>query len=328
VKIQAFFIKLADNWPYKLSSIAAAVILYFSYQILSLDSKSFSVPLSVREYGSFTLVDQAPRFVRVTVRGVPEQLTSIQKSDIKAYIDTSFVSVSGLNSLPVHLELNEYFTLMEPLDIQVKPNMLSLAFEQNTYRWVPVKPLFSGSVPDGYELASWRLEPEYIKISGPVSAVESAAEVFTGGIDLRNKKADFKQTIKLETGSKKIRLIDSDEVSVAVQIKTQTSTRSFANLNTGIFNLNAELQLAKIPAQVTLVLSGPKARLSAFTPDTTAVQADFTDIRYPGVYTVPLRVNVPDSFSVVSITPVSLEIELAEKDAAVFLPAPSARVPQ
>ncbi|WP_428769099.1 CdaR family protein [Treponema sp. HNW] len=315
MKLHEFTAELFSNWPVKLFSIAAAVVLYFSYQLISLDSKSFSLPLQVREGGNFVLTESAPQYVRVTVRAKTDKLAVIQKSDIQAYIDTSSVTAAGPNSLQVKLELKDFFTLMEPLDIQVKPHTLLLSFEKNAYKVVPLKPLFFGTPAEGFEVSSWTVSPAAVKISGPESITESTSEVYTGTIDLRGRKTGFKAPITVEKSSKRIEILDVPDATIKVEIAASLGKRTFPNLPVGIFNLNGKLQTAGDMPKVSLVLSGGKKALEAFVPDNTTVQADFTDIDAAGTYSVPLRIYIPDEFSVVGIEPPLLKVELSENKA-------------
>ncbi len=317
MKMPDFLARLTDNLPIKLLAVAAAVLLFFSYQITTLDSKSFSIPLQVREGGSFALADDPPKYVRVTVRAKPEQTAAVQKSDITAYIDTSSVTASGVSSLSVKLGLKDYFTLMDPLDVQVKPNTLSLRFEQNTYKSVPVKAFFLGSLPEGYEVVSQTVEPENVKIAGAKSAVDAVESVNTVGIDLQNKTESFTSTVKIGNDLRRVHVADVRDVTVRVEIKAQALSRRFS-VSAQALNLHAGLEIAKELGEVTLILSGAKSALASFVPNESTVQADFADAHTAGTYSVQLRVNVPDEFSVVAVDPPVLEVELAEKSSDSF----------
>ena len=312
MKFREFTAELFSNWPVKLFSIAAAVILYFLFQIFSLDSKSFSVSLQVREGGIFVLTEQPPAYVRVTVRAKPDKLAVVQKNDIQAYIDTSSVTAAGVNSVPVKLELKDFFTLMEPLDIQVKPYRLSLSFEKVAYKTVPVTPLFFGTPAEGFETSSWTVSPATVKISGPESVIESVTEVYTGTVDLQGRNTGFKAPITIEKSSKRIQILDVPDSFIKVDISPRLDTRRFSNLSVQPFNLNAKLKPEQDIQKITLVLSGPKKVLDSFKPHASMVQADFTDIDKSGSYSVPLRIYIPDELSVVSIEPPVLEVELIE----------------
>lgn len=317
MKVPDFLTRLTDNLPIKLLAVAAAVLLFFSYQITSLDSKSFSIPLQVREGGSFALADDPPQYVRVTVRAKPEQTAAVQKNDITAYIDTSSITESGVSSLSVKLGLKDYFTLMDPLDVQVKPNTLSLRFEQNTYKSVPVKAFFLGSLPEGYEIVSQSVEPENVKIAGAQSVVDAVESIQTVGIDLQNKTESFTSAVKIENDLRRVHVTDVRDVTVRVEIKAQALTRSFS-VSAQALNLNSGLEIAKELDKVTLTLSGTKNALASFTPGESAVQADFADAHTAGTYSVQLRVNIPDEFSVVAVNPPVLEAELAERSSDSF----------
>ena len=316
MKFREFTVELFSNWPVKLFAIAAAVILYFSFQIVSLDSKSFSLPLQVREGGNFVLTEEPPAHVRVTVRAKTDKLAVVQKNDIQAYIDTSFVTEAGSTMLPVKLELKDFFTLMEPLDIQVKPYRLALSFEKVAYKTVPVKPLFFGTPAEGFETVFWTVSPQSVKISGPESIIESVTEVYTGTIDLQGRKTGFKAPITIERSSKRIQILDVPDSSIRVDISPRLDTRRFSNLSVQPFNLNTDLKIEQAMQKITLVLSGSKKVLDSFKPQSDTVQADFTDIDKTGSYSVPLRIYIPDELSVVSIEPPALRIELVENDSA------------
>ena len=317
MKVPDFLTRLTDNLPIKLLAVAAAVLLFFSYQITSLDSKSFSIPLQVREGGSFALADDPPQYVRVTVRAKPEQTAAVQKSDITAYIDTSSITESGVSSLSVKLGLKDYFTLMDPLDVQVKPNTLSLRFEQNTYKSVPVKAFFLGSLPEGYEIVSQSVDPENVKIAGAQSVVDAVESIQTAGIDLQNKTESFTSAVKIENDLRRVHVTDVRDATVRVEIKAQALTRSFS-VSAQALNLNSGLEIAKELDKVTLTLSGTKNALASFTPGESAVQADFADAHTAGTYSVQLRVNIPDEFSVVAVNPPVLKAELSERSSDSF----------
>ncbi|MGI5172368.1 hypothetical protein H0R92_02020 [Treponema sp. OMZ 840] len=319
MKVREFFAGLVDNLPFKLLSLAAAVILYFSYQIVSLDSKSFSIPLRVNDGGNFVLAEDPPQFVRVTVRGKPEQIAAVQKNDIQAYIDTSLVSSEGNAVLPVLLDLKDYFTLMDPLDVQVKPNRLILNCEPNVYKSVQIQPFFLGTLPDGYEIASQSIEPQNIKIAGAKSIVESTDVLYTGSIDLQNKTKSFTAFVTIENNLKNIRIPDNQRAEVKVEIKAQDLTRSLS-LRVQAVYLNPAFRPAKELQKINMVLSGAKKSLSAFIPDVSTVQADFTHVNGIGTYTVPLRINIPNEFSIVSINPPVLQVEIIEKESVTFPP--------
>lgn len=314
MSMQDFYARFFSNWSAKLVSIGVAVLLYFSYQILSLDSKSFSVSLQVRENGVLSLVDEPPSFVRVTVRGKPEQIAAVRKSDIKAYIDTSTVTAEGFADLPVKLALADYFMLIDPLDVQVKPHMLSLAFESSDSKMVPLKPLFSDAVPPGYEVRSWKITPANVKVSGPKSTISALEHIYSEALSLSGKKASFSVPLKIGTVAEQLTVEKPAKIVISIDIGTQLAQRTFADVAVNPLNLASSLVIIHPLKTVNLVLSGTKAELDSFTLPAQAIQADFTDVDKPGTYTVPLRVNVPDAFSPVDISESSLEVEVGEAE--------------
>lgn len=302
MKLRSFFEKLFDNWPVKLLSFGLAVLLYAAFQITSLDSKSFSVPLQMRAGGNFTATEAPPNSVRITVKGKTEEIAAIQETDIRAYIDTSVVIQPGATELPVKLNLSSNLALIDPFDVEIKPHSIKLTFDENGFAWIPVEPVFKGVIPYGYEMSSWQCTPSDIKIAGMKSIVDSITVAFADGVDLNERTEPFTTTAVLELGNNNIRALAENTVSVYVEIVPQIVNRVYEDITPQTFLLSPEFLLVQPLPLVSLELSGEKILLDDYNLRANALLVDFSGITEVGEYTISLRTNVPNEFEVISIS--------------------------
>ncbi len=73
-----FLGRVLADWPAKVLSLCAALLLFFFYQLNRLENRPLSVPLEVKVGADFVPASQYPRSVRVTTieLGVPAVLFS------------------------------------------------------------------------------------------------------------------------------------------------------------------------------------------------------------------------------------------------------------
>lgn len=308
-----FFAQLLHNWPIKFFSFLAALLLYFGYQILSLQTSSFSVPLIIKDETTLSMNDDPPKMISVSVRAKPEDIAKIRENDISAYINTSPVSASGQYDLPIRFSIANNLLGMDPLEITSRPSHLRLNFEEITFAWVPIKVLFVGEVSKGYYVDSWTTEPEYIKLKGPSSIMQSSRVVHADKIQLEGKKTSFQEKTTFSVLHPKLIAEYKGKITVNVVIKPNIINRQFDNIYIIPLHLNAQLDIENQLDSISLTLSGEELPLTQLQDKNILVEADFSFITEAGSYNVPLRVTVPDIFAVKNITKTNIEATVVEK---------------
>ncbi len=304
--------RLFNNWQAKLLSFGLAILLYAIFQIISLNTKSLSIPLEVRHGGNFVLAQNAPEFVRVEVRGKQEEIATVVEENIIAYIDTSKVTKEGSNTLIVALELDETLMLLDPLDVSVYPDNLRLEFEESSFSWVPIEPSFIGSPQEGYIVNSWVSSPSDIKIMGAKSIIDSTYVAYAKDIDLNDKTQSFSIVTEAETVSKEVRTLSEQSVSVFVEIIPEIIETIYENIIPYTGTLNTSFVLEQPQPQITFTISGEKNDLGSFVPAENIIELDLSEIDSPGVYTVPVITNIPLAYSLDDITETEVTIIVIE----------------
>jgi YbbR domain-containing protein len=187
----AIFAKITEKWPVKVLSLAAAVIISIFYRMNNLETRFFTVPLSIVSSDILLPVNSVENAVRVSVRGKPEEIQPILAEDIEAYIDLRKYTYEGNYKTPVQIRKKGSALGIESLEISVLPIEIPVTLDQKMTRTVNVFPVLHGSVAQGYELTNQSLIPASVVVEGPRSIFDSHIEFNTETINLDRRYDDF-----------------------------------------------------------------------------------------------------------------------------------------
>ena len=313
MKAKQLFNKLIENWQVKAICFVISLFLYVVYQNKSVEKRVFSVPLAVEAKNGFVSIEPHPRTVAVEARGKSEELAQVRESDLKAYLDLNYVSQDGSYDFPVLINLSDSASVLNPLEITVKPERVKLRVEEEVTSFVDVIPIVSGKPAYGYGIKSIKVSPEQIAITGPKTMIEKCKSLQTISVTASNAKKSFASKTSVE---KKGLFIKHDDISatVTVEIEEMDGSRQFTNLPVRIANLASELELKAKTSDVTVTLKGSLASLEAFKPDESFVSADFSQITEPGTYYVNLSYNVPRRFELMEGYTKTMPVTVVKKE--------------
>jgi len=186
-----FFLMITDKWHIKVLSLAAAVIISIFYRMNNLETRYFTVPLTIESNENLIPINYFLSSVRISLRGESVGIRQIVAEDIEAYIDLTRYDYEGNYKVPVQIRKKGGALGVEPLEITVLPIEIPLSLEQKIARNVNVFPVLSGTVADGYELTDQSLNPSSVTVDGPRSILNGHIEFNTETIDLDNRYDDF-----------------------------------------------------------------------------------------------------------------------------------------
>ena len=78
---------ITDNWFIKIICLIIAILLYSTYQSISIDTKNFSIPLTVYSDRNLVPANTIERSVQISVKTSPDNISILQQNDFKAYLD-------------------------------------------------------------------------------------------------------------------------------------------------------------------------------------------------------------------------------------------------
>ena len=143
------------NWPIKIVSLAAAILLFGFYRISSLEERFFNIPLQININGSYIATGEYPHTVRVTVRGRKEDILLILEDDISASADFSEYKSTGIYSSPIRVTRKGAALNITPIEVKVEPSEISLSLVKKMTRSIEIRPSLIGFPEKGYEISQY-----------------------------------------------------------------------------------------------------------------------------------------------------------------------------
>ena len=188
---------MADKWPVKIISVAAALIIAVFYRMNTLETRTFLVPLQVETNGMLIPVSSLENTVKISLRGETNSIYPILEEDIEAFIDLNRYSNEGTYRIPVQIRKKGSALGVVPLEISVLPIEITLLLEKKVRRDIPVFPVFRGTIAPGYEITSQSIYPESVAAEGPRTGVETQDEFNTEPINLEGRNENFSVLVNI-----------------------------------------------------------------------------------------------------------------------------------
>jgi YbbR domain-containing protein len=304
---------MLSDWPAKVLSLAAALLLFFFYRLNRLEDRYISVPLAVSINDEYLPASQYPRSVRITLRGESNALFKIQDDDVRASLDLSVFRSDGVYRVPVQIEKRGTALGIDPLEIQVEPADVAINMEKRVSRIVPVTPSFRGFLVPGYELVSFDFTPPEVEVYGPVSAMLRISDLSTDFIELSGRNSDFTAKVRLVKKDNLVYINGSDSVEFRAIVQKSLAIKTFDPLQIGSVGLPETLALASPLPPGSLSVRSSTSDISGFDPDTAVLEVDLSTIRRPGTYTVSIRAKVPEGYTVERYEPKTLTVVVVAK---------------
>ena len=325
MKVKQLFEKLIENWQVKAICFVISLFLYVIYQNQSVDTRVFSVPLTVESKNGFVSIEPHPRTVAVSARGKSEDLAQVRESDLKAYLDLNYVSEDGYYDFPVLINLADSASVLNPLEVKVTPERVKLRVEEEITSYVNIIPFVNGNPASGYAVKKTTASPDQIAIIGPRSMIEKITTLKTLNVTTSGAKRSFSTKTKVEKKGLFIRHDDID-VSVTVEIEEMSGTKQFTKLPVKVLNLSPNLEIRAKTRDVAVTLEGSLPSLESFTPSENFVTADVSKIESPGTFYIDLKYNIPKRFKLADDYTKSLPITFVQKQLPVA-PADEEKIP-
>ncbi len=310
------FDRLIANWPAKIMSLAAAILLFFFNRMSALEERFFSVPLNVSVNSDFVPSSSYPRMIRVTLRGEKDSIYPLLESDVEAYIDLTGYHSEGVYKVPVKIRKQGTALDVDPLEIKIDPMEVALSIERRSTKLVPVTPSFRGYLENGYELSSYSVDPSQIEVSGPRSAVDRIQDITTDFIELSGRREDFSAEVKVLNRDAFVSLRGDGAVSFHGVVEQSVLLRSFDHLPLVLSGVPAGFEARPESNFGSVRLQGSQKDLEAYVPEASFLSVDCSGVTKEGVYVLPVTVSAPPNFQVVRYDPMEVTIHMLKEAAS------------
>jgi YbbR domain-containing protein len=308
--LNKFFERITHNWPIKILSIAAAVLLFLFNQMATLEERFLSVPLVIRTGEQFIPAETYPRTVRVTLRGQSEDINLVLEDDIKVHADFTRFKEEGRYTVPIRVVKEGSLAHTEPLELQVEPKTISLKIEKKLSKSVKVEPLLVGYPAKGYELTQYFLTPSSVEIEGLESSVKDLKAVETEPIDLSARTEDFTVRLRLKKPDQFSSFPGGDTVEFFGIIQEKTILKTVENIDLIALDLSGNLAVSGVPEDTEMTVQGSQVLLEKINTEEFMLTFDCFEIEEPGTYELEVTPDVPRGVLVLKYKPTSVEVEI------------------
>ncbi|HAH63680.1 MAG TPA: hypothetical protein DCL73_16465 [Treponema sp.] len=306
--------KIAENWPAKVICFVMALFLYIFHNVSILEKKTFTIPLSVVADGGMYPMTDCPDYVRVTVRSTTENIAEALQADITATLDLTTYDAEGVYSVPVSVHFAPKLLLMDPFEVTVKPENVTIRMEEKALRYVSVTPALSGEPAHGYIIKNTTVEPETVQIIGPRSVVEKTKQVYTEKIDAQGLTDSKSYDTVLQNINSLIAVQSAEQkFHVNLSVEAEPLIRNFTNVPVKIMFLSPRLEITGTVPDISFDLNSTVPLLESYELDENAVQADCSAIKEAGTYELPVQLSLPSYFAVENKSADTVKIVIGEK---------------
>ncbi len=311
MKIKKTFLnRLAQDWPAKVLSLGAAVILFLFNRMSNLDNKYISVPLSIVGSAQVVPASEYPDTVRITLRGDAEKISFIEPEHIDAFLDCGSVTSEGEALVMVRTLRRGNALDVDPLEIKVDPIQVRLKFERREVKIVPIIPNITGSPEIGYERSAVQIAPAKVEISGPYSLITGINSVSTREFSLSGLRQDVVTALELSSPSPLVRLSSSSLVELRVAIREAVAVKRFDTVTITVNGLDPDLELESELPLGSLSVQGAQAAVEEFSLSEGVLSIDLSDYYTPQNLILPIKVALPEDLSLISFEPNEIQVKL------------------
>ncbi|MFW6215452.1 MAG: YbbR-like domain-containing protein [Alkalispirochaetaceae bacterium] len=303
--------RLLRNWPAKVLSFVAALMLLVFHNITTLEERFISVPLELRLDESLVPASDYPRQVRVRLRGDSEEVFRVVEESITAYADLTEHESEGEYRGGVRIADTEAIGRIDPLEITVEPEEISVRLEEKLVRSIEVEPTLSGFPPSGFELTNYQMNPSAIQVEGPESTVRGIDELGTEEIDLSGRREDFSERVRIIRPAPLVEFPGGNVVEFRGFIEEGVVLNTFEPVEVVVLGLSPELELASdLPSGLVRVQASQRI-LDQTAASDVQLTVDASVVDAPGVYELRVVPQVPQGFVVLRYEPSTVEITIS-----------------
>lgn len=304
--------KLTENWIAKVVCIAVAILVYIFHQIVALDHKTFTVPLEIKQDGLMVNVSEVPHYVKIKVRCNSDSIGAITPQGINASINLNQYTMTGDYDVPVSVLISEDLMLIDPLEVSVKPEHISVSLDEKVQKYVSVTPAVSGEVSHGYLINGIEIVPSTVKITGPKKIVENTNYVYSEKVNVKGAATGFSTDVSLDNINRLVETHEEGKFRVTVSVSPAPSEQKFSDINPSIISLSPKfINETDIP-KLSFTLAGTVPALEGFELQSENVVVDCSSITEIGQYELPVLFVLPQNISVKEKSYESVNLVISE----------------
>jgi len=319
LKINSILMVLLRNWPAKIISLIAAILLFQFNRNFNLEEHPLYIPLSIKLHPDYAIAEPIREKISVIVKGDPDiDIQQITPEDIEVYIDLMNVDREGEYTVPIqYRKISPFIKKIEPLEIKidVEPAVITVKLEKKMQKSVDieVEKNIKGSPARGYMLVGMTFAPTVVQIVGPRSKVEKVEKATIESIDLTGRRKNFNMTVRLVSIDPLVKFKGGNTIEFSAVIKEVIEERTFDKEPIIKKDLSENLVIERSLPEGSITVKAPLLILDKLRMNDIQLYIDCSNIKDPGKHQKRVKAEVPERVEVLAIVPETVIVDLIKK---------------
>ena len=292
------------KWLYGFTSLFFAIGLWIAITLTQFHQRVISIPFELKNIPqNLALSKPIPKNIYLTIRAEGWDLFFFELTQGIAYrVDVSTLtkqfSFNSLKNIYHYVKIPENFQI-----ISIKPDIISLNFEEKISKIVPIKPNINLEYKTGFSnIGKITLQPESVKLIGAPSILNRINfwETEYHSIKNINKDVSFDLNLSDSLNFSITSTIPFTKVSLKVEAVAE---KSFSNIPLTFENLPTGLQIRTVPSNINVSIKGTSQLINKITQNDVIAIVNFEQIFNDTTGFITPRINLPNEIYLLSVTP-------------------------
>ena len=301
---------LTRNLGARVLALVVALLVWFNASGQEQVIRTRTAPLVIEGLpDSLALAGGIPASAEVRVAASRRQLVTVGFRRLAVVADVSGLG-PGRHRVPLGANQVRGLGGLDPGGVQVvSPSLLELDLEPVTTRRVQVSLATAGLLPANYVMieGETRIEPGWVTVRGPVSALERVQHISTRPVDLSRVRDSVEREVALDFDRVTFSC-EPGRVTVSLRVSPR-GERVLANVPPTVLVDSEDLDFEIVPNAVSLTLEGPSAVLDTLSSGDVSVLLSMTGL-VPATYRMTPEVILPPGVRVAAISADTLVVRL------------------
>ena len=289
----------------RVASLCMAVLIWFAIrQVTSYEETLYDINLEIRHGDGWAVEDVSADEFQVTFQGSREDISRLKRESIRVEVD-----LRGQEQEQHVLRLaakNIIFPGVARV-ASITPDSIQVRMDQEVEKTVPVKAVFTGTLPPGYTRDAEAVQPPMVTLRGSRKQLDQITALQTAPIDLSGRPASFETRVAVPAPAGSwIKRIEPNRVLVLASISHRVVEKTFDRVPVIVPPAANGAAPAGVPepAFVTVRAEVDEDKADLLKPGAVEVLLDPpSDPATDPAALFPLRARVPEEVRVLEITP-------------------------
>jgi YbbR domain-containing protein len=288
-----------DNFLLKVMALAIAVSLVVTKRDDRVIIVKKMVGLELKYPDDRVLISMMPPQIELTIEGPYQAIRKFEEERENTPFDPYHIQFNGSENGIYNFQ-RDYYSLPARLNLKaISPSSMVVTFDEKIEKRLAVSASFTGKLPEGYQLKSHTLSPDFVTAFGPKSVLDKLDNLDTRAVTLRDKTSDGVLEVALKDPPLFVEFsIDSPRVNLRVVVEELIEERVFENISLGLKGSLLNKTVKITPSSVSVTVKGPLRvigglKLTQLKPyvDLSKVDGDDVQVMAVGLDSPPARIK-------------------------------------